>query len=466
MSLLLYESGDFLKRLKQWLPILLILIILMPAASFATEYNEAIGEFEVAETNKALFDAMLLMNVSTYAELYSQNAELIFSPTGGAVNLMVAYIITKEADLNQEIPVIDAVTELSSSARKLDLKPGDRWLVKDLLAGMLLYGAQDAAMVLSDHVSGSQDDFVAMMNMYAEQMGMMNTIYENPLGAYSSGQTTTVSDLMILSLAVLENADLKEIVAQSSYAPINGLTIENRMEVMQPARSGYDPRIKGMCEGSTSSAGTNTILYADADGKEYLFIGFTKADDRRSSQANAVTIIDLFWNSFSVFDATSIVDTMLSDLTLSDGSIVSLGIDNAPCKISVENSFISNAELNDPASYIISGVPILEELPEVGAQLGKASLIFADKTVATLNLIASNVQLLAPQAPPVEPAENVPVATDKEIEIPIYSAEDWAGASREKSFIEVYGCFLVIGAAIILAAIVLISTGTYRKRKH
>ncbi|MDD3920687.1 MAG: hypothetical protein PHO41_05935, partial [Eubacteriales bacterium] len=187
------------KRLVRWLAVCCAACVLFPSAAQAAALYLPIGSAEVPDEIERMFDSALLAEPNSNTVLFEKDTDKAFTPTGGAVTLMTAYIVTQEADWEQEIPIIDAVSTLSSKVRKLHLRPGERWLVKDLTAGMLLHGAQDASLVLCDHVSGSETGFTALMNRYAKELGMTHTVYQNPLGAYASGQTTTVSDLLVLA---------------------------------------------------------------------------------------------------------------------------------------------------------------------------------------------------------------------------------------------------------------------------
>ncbi len=194
---------------KHWAYLLAVCTIsslVFSSVSWSAAYYKPIGEPEIPAEIESLFDAAALVDLSLDAELYTASIERAFTPTGGAVNLMAAYIVRQEADWEQEIPIIEDVLELSSSARKLELQPGERWLIKDLTAGMLLHGAQDAALVLCDHVAGSQEAFIESMNRHAMLLGMEDTVYVNPLGASADGQTTTVADLTLLCSAILEDS--------------------------------------------------------------------------------------------------------------------------------------------------------------------------------------------------------------------------------------------------------------------
>ncbi len=328
------------KWLLRVLALCVALMVFISTVAFAAPYNTPIGEAETPSGVESYFDAAVLIDLSTNSELYSKDADRVFTPVGGAVNLMAAYIVWQEAEWEREIPIIEDVLELSPSSRKLELRPGSRWLIKDLTAGMLLHGAQDASLVLCDHVAGSQESFVQLMNDYAQELGMANTVYMNPLGAYAEGQATTASDMLLLARAIAEIGALRDLLGGSEYDAINGQAIQHRMAIMHESSPNYDERVKGFTEGSTATAGTNTLLYAVEGERACLFIGYKEIDDQLGCQNAAAALIDFFLDAYTLFDASAIVGQLLEEKPISfeSGAVVTLAMAEANCSILVENS--------------------------------------------------------------------------------------------------------------------------------
>lgn len=410
-----------------------------------------------------MFDSALLIDLTTKATLYNKEPELSFAPTGSAVNLMCAYIVSQEADWEQEIPIIDAVYELAFTARKIDLVPGRRWLVKDLVAGMLLYGAQDAALVLCDHVSGSQTEFVALMNQYAAELGMENTEYKNALGAYAQGQTTTASDLALLTQAVLKNDALRDMLAKSRYDTANGRTVRNRLEIMREDSTGYDARVRGIGAGSTSSAGTNILLYFVDNDQGMLFIGHTGIDDQSGSANNAKSIFDHCLSAYGRVDVTPAIQALLSGsrIPLPGGEQAVIPAPSLTSHIVFAEKGIAST-LADPeaAAFTLGELPALAAAPQAGEEIGTVALQYQGRGVLEIPLVASAVQ-----SPEEAEAQAVAVQSNGK-SIPLYSAEDWQGLKKEQTVLSRYGFFIVTGAAILLAIAVLVTVKLlYRKKR-
>ncbi len=88
---------------------------------------------------------------------------------------------------------------------QIDLAPGERMTVADLLRALLLESANDAAVTLAEAVSGSRPAFVRAMNRRARQLGLEDTRYANPIGLDDAGNYSSARDLARLTLELRRN---------------------------------------------------------------------------------------------------------------------------------------------------------------------------------------------------------------------------------------------------------------------
>ncbi len=466
------------KRLVRWLAVLCsVMVLSVPVLALAEGYHEPVKEAEITKEIEDAFDSALLVDMQTDTVLFSKDPTRVFSPTGGAVNLMSAYVVSQEAEWEQEIPVIDAVADLSSSVRNINLRSGQRWLVKDLTAGMMLYGAQDAALVLSDHVSGAQDAYVALMNQYANELGMSETVYSNALGGYQSDQKTTVSDLMLLCRAALADEQLREILKSSVYYTVNGRNIKNRMIIMDPGRSIYDERFKGIGEGSTTTSGTNMLLYL-ADGEnELLFVGFSEKQELRKCEENGKLVLDYFIEAYTSVDVTETVKSLLEGVTIvsDDGASIEPQLQGVVSLVA-PRALANEIQAGNNGSFTLGELPAVSQAPSAGDAIGNATLLYDGQNVAEISLLAATVAVtLDPQsattpAPPTPPpvtedptapqTTEAPEITPGGKEIPVYSDQDRLIREEKKSF------YIVIAATILLAVIILVLVHISRRKKR
>ena len=147
---------------------------------------------EVPEIHEAA--GAYLYNFENDAVLYEMNPDERIYPAS-TVKLMTG-ILAMEALGDTPDRTITVTAEMLNKVvgNNMGLKAGEVVTVKDMLYGLLLNGANDAAQVLAVTVSGSVSDFVDAMNEKAQYLGAYNTFYTNPTGMHSDAMITTVSD--------------------------------------------------------------------------------------------------------------------------------------------------------------------------------------------------------------------------------------------------------------------------------
>jgi len=119
--------------------------------------------------------------------------------------VLTALLVLEKLPLDQYVTVSARATQVPQT--KLGLRAGESYLVRDLLYGLILKSANDAAVTLAEAVGGSQEKFVDMMNARARQMGALHSHFANPHGLPSNGtpQYTTAADMALIFTQALKN---------------------------------------------------------------------------------------------------------------------------------------------------------------------------------------------------------------------------------------------------------------------
>ena len=199
-------------------------------------------------------------------ELSAPSAILIEASTGEVVferaadkrraiasttKLMTALLTVERAKLSDKVPASAYVASPIES--KLGLRPGERLSVADLLRGLMLESANDAAVTLGEHVSGSTPAFVRLMNRRAQELKLQNTHYENPIGLDAPGNYSSAHDLARLAVTLRRHSFIRKIAARTSATLTTGdrpRTIRNRNTLLS-----QDPYVTGLKTGHTTTAG-------------------------------------------------------------------------------------------------------------------------------------------------------------------------------------------------------------------
>ncbi|MFL5894443.1 MAG: D-alanyl-D-alanine carboxypeptidase family protein, partial [Thermoleophilaceae bacterium] len=141
-------------------------------------------------------------------------------PIASTTKLMTALLVLERDRLDQVFtaPPYNALPAES----KINLRTGERMKVRDLLTGLLLESANDAAVDLAVGTAGSRDAFVAAMNRRARSLGLRNTHYANPVGLDARGNYSSARDLAALARRLMQNRTFARIVDRPSARLLSG----------------------------------------------------------------------------------------------------------------------------------------------------------------------------------------------------------------------------------------------------
>ena len=224
----------------------------------------------------------LLIESGSGQELTSQNADNRLDPAS-LTKLMTAYLTF--AALKQGTIKIDQMVQVSEKAWKAEgsrmfIQVNTQVKVEDLIKGMIVQSGNDACVALSEAISGSEDNFVQMMNQEAQRLGMKATSFRNSAGLPDPQHYTTARDLATLAGALIR--DFPEDYAK--YYSIKEFRYNN---ITQPNRNRLlwlDPTVDGMKTGHTEAAGYCLISSAKRGQRRLLSVVLGAASDAVRAQ--------------------------------------------------------------------------------------------------------------------------------------------------------------------------------------
>ena len=157
----------------------------------------------------------LLINNTTNTPLVSVSAHAKIYPAS-LTKLMTAYLTSKYAKMDDTVTLTETLT-FESGAQILNMKKGDTVTVSELYHALLIYSANDCASMLALHISGSEEEFVKLMNKEAKALGATNTHFSNSHGLHDENHYTTAYDLYLMFKANLQYSEFKETIAIPEY---------------------------------------------------------------------------------------------------------------------------------------------------------------------------------------------------------------------------------------------------------
>lgn len=284
--------------------------------------------FTYADKPDISAEAAILIDAETGQILFEKNIHEKLYPAS-TTKIMTGILAIENCDLN-EIVTVDDKTPYEITGSHIALEPGEQLTLKDLLYALLIESANDAAVVIAKHISGSVEKFAELMNDKAKEIGALNTHFVNPNGLPDENHVTTAYDLAMITKYAMKNEIFRNIVSQYSYK-------------IEPTNKKSEPRyLKSSNELLYSSKKINvdgnwvTIKY---DGVNGVKSGYTDAARRclvTSATRNGQTLISV------------VLRTSSNDAYIDTHKLLNYGFDNfSDVQVAFKNEFINNIEVEN-----------------------------------------------------------------------------------------------------------------------
>ena len=219
-------------------------------------------------------------------------------PIASATKLMTYYVAAEQLRPGQEIVVAPYDPEPGESLAGLE--PGDTVSVRDALYGLMVPSGNDAALTLALAVSGSESDFVSRMNVAADELGLAETEYLDPIGL-DAGNVSSARDLVDIATELRDQDLFREIVdtpritLRSTAEPTR---IENRNALVLE-----EPFVDGIKTGTTVEAGYVLVGSGTRNGIGLVSVVLGSPDEASRDSAT----LDLMDYGFSLYDERALV---------------------------------------------------------------------------------------------------------------------------------------------------------------
>lgn len=204
-----------------------------------------------AETSVSAQSAIVI-EATTGRVLYEKNAYQKL-PMASTTKIMTAVLTIENCDLDETVTVGKNASGIEGSS--IWLAVGEKMKVSELLFGMMLASGNDAAMALAEHVAGSKEEFAAMMNAKAKELGAYNTNFMNPNGLPNDNHYSTAYDMALISAYAMSLPYFCEVVkTQYKTLPWEGheweRVVKNKNKILWQYEGG-----NGIKTGYTKAAG-------------------------------------------------------------------------------------------------------------------------------------------------------------------------------------------------------------------
>ncbi|MCL6560228.1 MAG: D-alanyl-D-alanine carboxypeptidase [Firmicutes bacterium] len=322
--------------------------------------------------------AAVLIDVETGQIYFAKNHTRRAEPAS-LTKVMTAVVAVENGNL-QDVVTVGGKAASVSMGSVIDLRKGEKITLEELLKAALVCSANDSTVAIAEHVGGSHERFIRMMNAKAPALGMFGTRYANTNGYHDPNHYTTALDLALLTRYALGHPKINELVqtrettVRWTQPPDREIKLRNSNRLLH---GGYDG-IDGVKTGTTPMAGNCLIASATQDGRRLIAVALHSADRYRDC-------IRMFDYGFKVIKPVTVVRT---------GEVLANPGVTGGVKQAVEAVAEKNLEIRldpDELPKLERRVEIQESAPapvRKGQKLGEAVYVLRGRELGRVDLLA------------------------------------------------------------------------------
>ena len=366
--------------MKKLITLLLITILILGNISFV---------FATSENPTIVSKAAILMDNQTGKILYTKNENEKMYPAS-TTKIVTAILTLENCNLEDTVTVShDAVMSIPDGYSSAFLQVGEQLSVEQLLLLLLVHSANDAANTLAEHVGGSIESFVSMMNTKIHELGLSNTHFTNTFGMHDDNHYTTAKDLDMIMKYCIQNEDFRKLAGSASCSipatnQYNTRSYTSTNELIIPNHANYYPYLTCGKTGYTSQAGDCLVSCSYKNNLELIcvILGGKTVNGISTRFSETKTLYDFGYDHYSLqtlLDSNHVVtqievqngtkETRNLDL-LSNGSVQallenSISVSELPFEINLKESInapIEQGSILGSVCYHIDGVDYKTDL--------------------------------------------------------------------------------------------------------
>lgn len=327
--------------------------------------------------------------------LYEKNADQKVYPASIA-KIMTTLLILESDRYNPDAKVAmnkEALRLISGTGSSVSLlNEGEEMTHLDLVYMVLMSSFGDCAYLAALVFGDTVENFVSMMNARAEQLGLTGTHYGNPVGLHDEDTYTTARDVYTLTRYALKNETFNTVCKQDRYKlsfkpKLRGQTLTTTVMIQDKNTAYYYTYAEGVKTGFTDKAGRCLVSTASYNGYTYMCIlmGCPNQAGKRYEFTESAGLYRWAFNTFEykrVADSENPIYEIPVELSL-DADFVPLYIENGFTTVLPKEA--------DESTIVIKPKPNSKKVDapiKKGEVLGTADIIYAEKVIGTVNLVA------------------------------------------------------------------------------
>ena len=294
----------------------------LSSTSFAIDFMEEAENRKYLEVESNLYEnwpigpsigaqAAILMDANNGAILYAKNIHEKLYPAS-ITKLLTTYIAMQECKLTDEVTFSEeAVSSINWwEDANMGVNPYTTLSVKDVLSGILVGSANEAAYAIAEHISGNVSSFSDLMNQTAYDLGCKNSHFVTPNGIHHEDHYTTAYDMALIARAFFADETLSQLSGMIQFSvPVNstqkkeGIILTAKSQLLPGKPYAYDSLI-GTKTGYTDSARQTLVSCAEKNGMKLICVILKEEAPFQFSDT-----VELFDYGFENFSPISLNDT-------------------------------------------------------------------------------------------------------------------------------------------------------------
>lgn len=289
------------KRLKKAVAAMLGVLCLFQIKPLETQAAEYWPEGPSVESPSAI-----VMEIDTGTVLYEKNSTDAHYPAS-ITKIMTTLIALENSDLNEVVTFSDeAIDNTGGSGIARDY--GEQMTMEECLYGIMLNSSNECSYAVAEHVGGTVENFVDMMNAKAKELGCTNTHFANPHGLHDENHYTCCRDMALIGQAAYQNETFRIITGTARYSipPTNKHSeetpLQNHNEMLYPFKT--NSYVYEYCTGGktgwTSMANSTLVTFAEKDGMRLVCVVM---DTQSPNQwTDSINLFDYCFDNFQVLN--------------------------------------------------------------------------------------------------------------------------------------------------------------------
>ena len=343
--------------MKKYIKIILLLFLFVPISLKA----------DVVDINSR---NAVMINLNNNEIIYEKGKDDIIK-IASMQKIMTALIaVEKVEDLDEEFVLPYGIFDgLDPELAVVGFNEGDTVSYNDLLYATILKSGADAAYALGVEISGSEEEYVKLMNDKIKELGLKNTVYKNTSGLDEEGQYSTVYDMAIVLKYAINNKKFRKILSTEEYTTVNDKF--NFTGPVKRAKSQDMPYFEGGKTGFTDEAGYCLASFASYNDIDYILVTAGAEENSNQNFIDQKSLYDYFMQNYSFQTIVKKGDKITTIKTMYNDEV------NLYAKRDV-TMYLNNNIFQNDIKHIYKGNENLDRSIKKGDKIGKYTIKYKD----------------------------------------------------------------------------------------